>query len=455
MATAFEIKAFAGVNTNHNRALGQFSFCRNIRVKNGVIKTRSGCVAVTTPTATAIKSLHSGSAVGQQSKLLLEEGSSLWARSGSGGVWTNIKNDLDTSKKLDSTRWLDYLVLVNGTHKLAYNIKTGALTTLGGSPPALEYVVTWKFRIFGWGPNSSNGNNLYFCGYDGNQDISKDVWPATFFLNIGGDAGTPIFDVIPYRSHLLCLTARGFSRVYGEDETNFEILYGGNVGILAPKLATVVGDYVFWVDQNAQIRVYSGTTADVISVPIDELLRGENFNKATLLSYNGQFWLFFNKDTYTRAYIFDIDEKAWFIDEYPFSVSAAVLHGEYMSKEVPLVGTSAGALYELDSGSSDAGATINSEFTVGPLEIEGRTIKGKRIWINAEPRNNFSLQAYFLADGAESGPTQVDFEQGPQTSVEVDASDMEGQNIGARFEALGRIDEIQKMTIVASVKGVK
>ena len=167
------------------------------------------------------------------------------------------------------------------------------LADLGGSPPDMSRFAEWNFRIFGWDPESENPHLLWYCGYDDNLDISKDVWPADYNLNVGGSSGTPVLDVIPYGSHSFALTTRGYKRIYGVDETNFEIMDGESIGGYGTDLSGKAGNAILWVGSDKKIYLYSGTQGVWISQPIDELLADENFAKAFSKVFGNQFWLIF------------------------------------------------------------------------------------------------------------------------------------------------------------------
>jgi len=167
------------------------------------------------------------------------------------------------------------------------------LADLGGSPPDMSRFAEWNFRIFGWDPESENPHLLWYCGYDDNLDISKDVWPADYNLNVGGSSSTPVLDVIPYGSHSFALTTRGYKRIYGADETNFEIMDGESIGGYGTDLSGKAGNAILWVGSDKKIYLYSGTQGVWISQPIDELLADENFAKAFSKVFGNQFWLIF------------------------------------------------------------------------------------------------------------------------------------------------------------------
>jgi len=154
MAKPLDIEAFGGINANHNRKLGQPSNGKNFITVDGALKTRPGTSEVTAPTGSgAIRTLHSG-AIKDYARLLLEEGTNLHLRTGAAGAWSNIKSNLDSTKKLRSCRWQSHILLGNGAEQLSFNISDGTLSILkntegGGSNPKIgttkTNIATGKF----------------------------------------------------------------------------------------------------------------------------------------------------------------------------------------------------------------------------------------------------------------------------------------------------------------------
>jgi len=456
MAKPIEIRGFRGINRSHTRELGQLSGGKNFRTRLGGLFSRPGSVSVTVPNPCgAIKSLHAAPKVSADTRLLLEEGTSLWHKAGA-EAWANIKNNLNGTR-LDSCRWQDYLILVNGNDKLAYDLTSRTLTSLGGPPPALEYVIYWKFRIFGWAPNFTTPHRLHFCGYDANGEISKDVWPGTFYLDIGGSAGRPVLEVIPYNTHLVAFTRYFFKRVYGDDDTNFEILDGADIGVYNSGLAALVSNKIFWVAPDKRVYRYSGSSPVTVSDGIDELLASEDFADAFALSLDSMFWLFFPGDTTTKVYIFDPLENDWYIDVYPAVIKAGYAHGAYNSPESIYFGTQAGTMFKIDSSATtDFGGTeITTEAELGPVDLAGAEFWVNNMHVQADPKNSFQLDVYASCDRRpEQGPFSAYFTAGAQDTKEIMLRQVRGKNISLKLSSTDRINELQKLTINISAWGV-
>lgn len=458
----FEIRAFGGINTNHSRQLGESSKGKNFYTSNGSLITRNGCSAITPPGGIgAIKSLHSAPKVSLDTKLLLEEGVNLWHKTTVAGAWSTIKTDLNGSF-LDSARWLDYVILVNGNQKRAYKVSDGTIADLtnssGGSVPNMEYVITWRTRIYGWGPNFAESHLLRYCGADANGDITKDNWPPDHALDIGGEAGSPVLDCVSFPTHLLALTRKGYARVYGSHGDGWEIYRSLGMGIYGPRLVAMVGDMAIYLGADLKVYGNSGSTPIHISPNIDELLSKEDFSNVKAYGYLGQYWLVFSNTAAntSKAYVFDTNEKGWFIYEFPFAINSFCEFGNYLGQEYLYLGLNDARIAKMDSSSTDLGAAITTELNLGPYEVESRQLKIKRLWLNAEPKSNFTLNIYTTTDLAvEEGPETLSFVTGKQNSGEVMLSGIRGQNVTHRITTTDKINELQKATIVVVPKGVK
>ena len=465
MATrsAIDIDAFGGINTNHTRKIGQPSAGKNFITQKGVLKSRGGCAEVTAPTnCGSVKSLHTGSNK-DYARLLLEEGVNLHLRTGEAGSWSAIKTDLDAAKTLRGTRWQQYLLLANGAWMGSFNIEDAVLAALGGTPASMEHFANWKYRPWGWGPNYANPHLLRYAGYDANGVISKDVWPANYNLNIGGSSVAPVLNAIPYGTHLLCLSSVGYKRVYGETEENFEVMEGGDNGVYGVDMSAKVGNVVLWVGTDKKVYYYSGTQAvDISGEFIDELLAAETFANAEVFVVGNQFWLTFPNSPSTgksRAYVFDTVEWAWYIFEFAFIITASIAFQTFLQPKIFYTATSAGKLIRLDDAlSTDLGAIFTTEFTLGPIRIQDRTIKMKSLWLNAEPKNRFSLSLYGKSDQGEEmllEPAPLTFETGTQESKKAKLGKVRGQNVTIKVSTVDKINELQSATVTLVPKAVK
>lgn len=458
----YEIRAFGGINANHNRQLGELSKGKNFYTSSGSLITRNGCSLVTPPANIgAIKSLHSAPKVSLDTKLLLEEGNKLWHKTTNAGAWTSIKADLNGTS-LDSARWLDYIILVNGNQQLAYKVSDGTLAAItnssGGAVPSMEYVITWRTRIYGWGPNFAESHLLRYCGTNADGDIIKDNWPPDHALDIGGETGSPILDCVSFPTHLLAFTRKGYARVYGSHGDGWEIYRSLGMGIYGPRLAAMVGEMAIYLGSDLKVYGNSGSTPIHISPSIDELLMKESFANVKAFGYLGQYWLIFSNTVAntSKAYVFDTSEKCWYIYEFPFAINSSCEFGNYLGQEYLYLGLNDFRIAKMDESATDLGTAITTEFSIGPYEVESRQLKIKRLWLNAEPKNNFTLNVYTTTDLiAEEGPETLSFVTGNQNSGEVMLSGIRGQNVTHRITTTDKINELQKATIVVVPKGVK
>ena len=156
-------------------------------------------------------------------------------------------------------------------------------------------------------------------------------------------------------------------------------------------------------------------------------------------------------------FVFDIREEQWYYHEYPAAFTCGCLHGDYMARQYIYFGADDGRIAKLDSSAKDFDKPIITEFKVGPIRQDGRKFKAKRIWLNAEPQNDFTLGVYISADaGAESGPYEVSFKAGGQTTQQVKLQGgNKGRDIYLRLTTTDKINELQSFSITVMPKAIK
>lgn len=466
MADQIQIKQFGGIDARHTRNLGNPSDGKNYIIRGGRLKTRGGCSLVDSSFTGAIKSIHSAAKVQVTTRLLVEEGANLWHRLYDSGAWANLLSNV-SGNGFRSCIWQDYLIMVNGTQMMAYDIMTGTITSLLGSPPPLEHVLMWKFRIFGWAPNYAHSNYLWFCGFDNGDppNLSMDVWPAINFLDVSGSSGTPIMTCVPYQTHILVLTQKGYWRIYGDTEEDFSVKYGGYAHIVNPDCLAVAGEMAFWLAQISGVRkifTYTGTSPVEVSQPIEDLLQGLTALAVTnSFALGGQSqYILICPDAVagiTTEFIFDTSINEWHIHEYPVVVTCACNYGEYMHEETVHFGLSDARILELDDSATDFGNKITTEFILGPISLGGLRYKEKCLYLTAVPANDFTLNIYVTEDNQpEYGkPFTVTFKVGGITTEQVRLTSVRGQNIALRITTTDPINVLQEAELTITPGTVK
>jgi len=452
---------FGGIDARHTRQPGDPSTGKNFYIKNGELFTRGGSSAIYTDPAFAayVRSIHSVGQVSITTRVLVEENSNLWHSLDGCMSWSKLMNGTVTGQGFKSNPWQDYLIIVNGTQKKAYNIAAATLADLGGPPPSLEDVETWKNYIWGWAPHYPNSNYLWFCGEDGGN-VSKDVWPSTHFLNVGGDVGSPVLKFVPVKDHAIALTFKGYFRIYGTPPGDLEMYYAGNVNLYDGNLIATAADMPIWLGLEGgyrRIYCYTGTTAIPISMPIEEMLQSYTLTNARAVGIANQWWMFV-PDTpssgYTTALVFDTTERKWSIYEYPFIVRSACVYGDYMGREYIYCGLGSAVsgkwIARLGDNTTDAGSVaITTDFTLGPYDIFDAEITARTLYLNGKPRNNFSLYIYPKMDNnTEELPNTMAFTTGQPATQNIPLRTSFGYNLSLRFISTDKINALRKGSVV-------
>jgi len=456
---------FGGIDARHTRQPGNPSTGKNFYIKNQELFTRGGSSLVNTdPTfASYINTLHSAGKVGVSTRILTEEGTNLWHSLNGGTTWAKLMDGTVTGSGFNSCRWQDYLILVSGTKMKAYDIAAGTLADLGGTPPNLEDVTTWKSYLFGWAPNYAHSDYLWMCGEDEGENISKDVWPATRFLNVGGSIGASVMKMVPCIDHALILTFKGYYRLLGTppDLTNLELIYAGNINLYNGRLIAVAADIPIWLGLEGgyrRIYGYTGTAPLPISMPIEvyEILQSYTLTYARAVGIANQWWMFIpNTPTagYTTALVFDTTEREWFIYEFPFVIRSACVYSDYMGREYIYcgLGTAISSKYiaKLDDSATDAGSVaITTSFTLGPHDIFDAEITARTLYLQGYPRNNFTLSIYPRMDnGSEGSAISMAFTTGQPVTQKAPLGTNYGYNLSLRVTTTDKINSLRKGSI--------
>lgn len=465
-----DVKGLGGIDTRHTRDLSHFSAGKNFLTQGDALKTRNGCSEVASSFAAPVIALFKAGMPTITTRLLAQEGRNLHHLVD--GSWSTLKSDLTAGKRLRGCRLINRLILVNGPERLSYDIPSGILSSLvvpGDTQiPNLEYVVTWKFRVFGWAPNYAGSNYLRFCGSvsdaeGGDPDdftIDPTVWPPDFTLDISGDAGAPLLMALPFGNHLLCLAKNNYWMVYGNTEEDFQTQYGGTTNVHSPETCSLVGSTAFWLgveNDKPHVYAYTGTEPEPISAPVDELLADMSLSNVVSFSFQSQYWLVFRDDTKSTAFIFDLDEKEWYIYEFPFIIESASAFGSYLGTEYLYLGLANNKIAKVDDSTTDMGTAITTEMKIGPFEASSMQFKSRTLYLNAEPNNAFNLDVYIQVDDKpEKGPKSVTFAQASGMVIKsCKLGKLKARSCNIRLTTTDRIDELQKISIVVSPRAVK
>jgi len=475
---SLNIPVFSGINVQHTRKIGEPSAGKNFVVQNGMLRTRDGCSLVTSSFPAAIKSIHQAPKVGMDTKLIVEAGNNIYHRTTEAGAWSAIQS-ASTNYGFSSVLWAivdengsvssNLYLAGGGTNKLyVYSIDTGGISVwsnfspeMSGVMPTMEFLCKHEGRMFGWGLNSAYPNRMYFCGYDETdaKNVSAEYWPEDFWLDVSGSAAEPVLDAVSLGGHMLVLTPRRHYRVYFSDETNNSTDEIGKVGMYKIRCAAKVGNYCLWLTQEDgkyRVYAYSGSEAVPVSQNVEELFAGYSFTNAFAFENGGEFWLVLPGSPTNKTTVFVYDLKDWFIYEYPFVINCAGAFGAVTGREYVHLGLNDNRIVKLDGSLTDLGVSITSELVIGPLSSEGRKTKIKRLWLTAEPDNDFDIDVYSTSDReAEGSAITAEFTAGVQETVEVKITGTKGRNNSLRLSATDRISGLESGSITAVVGAVK
>ena len=462
-----EIKVFGGINTLPDRQLGQPSAGKNFYTVGGVLKTRHGLVAAPGITALTkeIRSLHFAKMAQTSERFLAETVDGIYYYDDDLNAWDLRDSGYASNYGFSSAIWRDAIVLAGGNKMNLFGIETPTLTedfTYGSESGAVgEGVAVFKDRVFLFGPNYAPSYKLKFNGYlyvydeeaeeytDEIIDVDILVWPDKY--QIPANDGDSILSVIPTGSSMFILTGNGYWHLYGNNEDDFEIIRQGNVGCYDLNHGQLVGDVICWLGKDKKVYVYTGSTAEHISLPIDKFLSAQTFNHTVkCYSFGNQFWIVFSGAT-TKAYVFDVHEKEWYIYEFPVNISAACMRNGIIH-----FGLSTGAIVQfIPTATTDIGTAITTELTLH-INVQSRKFKIRNANFKAKPGSNFSLNIYSKTDSStELGPTTTSFLTGTEVTNEVKVNSGKGKDILLRVTTTNIINELTGCDISAVVGPLK
>ena len=458
--TPLEIKKFGGINTLPNRQLGQSSAGKNFYTVGGKFRTRPGLIAAPGIDALTkeIRSLHFAKTGSSGERFLAETVDGIYYYDSG---WDLIDSAYASNYGFSSAIWRNEIILAGGNKMNLFGIETPTMTedfTTGdeGGGIAGEGVAVFKDRAFLFGPNYTH-YEIPFNGYtyvpdpdtgdptEEIEDVSILAWPEKFKLsaNDGGD----VLSVIPVGSSVFILTDNGYWHLYGNNEDDFEIIRQGNVGCYDLNHGQLVGDIICWLGKDKKTYIYTGSTAEHVSGPIDKYLSAQTFSATTVRchSFSGQFWIIF-RGTTTTAYVFDTVEKQWYIYEFPVNISAACMRNNIIH-----FGTSTGAILQFIEGINDNGTTITTDFTLGPINMQSRKIKVKNFYVSANSGNDFDLDISSVVDDYEESSSKIcSFNEGSESTQTVKVNSRKGLDIYVKISSTDIINELTRGTITVT-----
>lgn len=462
---ASNTNTMGGIDTRPNKNASRFYEGSNFYTRAGSLFSRPGTVLIDSNFEGDVVAMIQAPLPGHDTVLIVQVGYGLYHLVDD--TWT-LKYTLTSDTHVKSCRFINKIIMVNGTDRIIYDIENDSYETLVVSGeeeiPELEYVTAWKFRAFGWSPNTADSHMLKFCGYDGDDMIDPKVWPPSFTLNIGGSAGSPIFNAFPAGNHLLVLTETTYTPVYGNTEDDFEVGTSGQTNVLRPGVAEEINGLVLWLGKNINgelnVNLYSGTEPIDISGPIQDYLPSIDLETVFTKAFLNQFWVISPDTDETRVYIYDTSEAEWFIYDFPFKIVSGTVFGEYLKDDYVYLGSSPKVIKLDPEASTDIDDNvIMTSFTWGPINRDSRTLKPKSVHIIAEPETSFKLYVkQIVDDNPEPISVAVPFISSKpvkQITETVRASRDKGQNLSYCFYTGDKINRLNGLTTVYKQRGLK
>ena len=464
--TDITVESLGGIDTRPSRERSRFSTGQNFYSSGGSIYTRPGTTEIESTFTGEIVAMFQAPLPGSKTTLIAQQGNKLyhWVD----GVWTE-KYTLTSSDPIQATRFINKLLMVNGTDRVSYDIGAGTYETLvaiSGTTiiPALEYITVWKFRPFGWMPSTSSSHVLYFAGYDANSVIDPKVWPPTFTLNIGGSSGSPIFGVFPAGNHMIALTESTYVPIYGSTEDDFEIGTAGETNVLRPGVIENINDLVMWVGKDVTDRMsvylYSGTDPVSVEAPIQGFLGDIDLSTLYTKSFLSQFWIICPSISTTKVFVYDTKEREWFVYLFPFKIVSGSVFGEYLNDDFIILGSSSRVIKLDPQAITDIDDNdIITSFTWGPFSIESRKLKPKSLHVTSTAHSNFTLGVIQVADD-NTEPVSQDLSFSAVSPVKQVTKVLRvtrdiGYNISYRITTSDKVNRLTGMSLVVKGKGLK
>ena len=464
MASLLDIAGFTGINALPDRRRSELASGKNIVFENNFIKTRGGSSLLDKTFDSPVKSIHAA-ARQSVSRLLIEEGSTLWHRTTASGNFTQLKTGL-TGYGVNSCRWQDYLILVDGVGAWAYSLENHSIADLGGNPPAMSNVMEWNNRIFGWNPYGNRPFAVNFCGIDQSTLlVSKDIWDTALYTIDVGHQNTinPVFAFTRFLTHFFVLFPNGFCRVYGSNAEDFQPTQYGVTNIINDKCWANCNSFVAWVGKEiGQYRVfaYRGPSPIRVSAPVEEFFEGLNFSNAWAICFEGAYHLFIPDDSTDTTLLFVYDGASWQVHEYPAVITCAANYYEYMETGNLYMGLKSKKVAICDDSMTngkptDWGTPITSEFIL-ETRAGGQLVNFENIYVNANPVSNFTINATAKVEGkpwkTPVGYTFIPDGEIADMDIAMKFSNLWGRNLKLKFTSTDKIDRIQGMSIITNIQ---
>ncbi|KKL06559.1 hypothetical protein LCGC14_2594820, partial [marine sediment metagenome] len=342
-------------------------------------------------------------------ELIICSGTSLYrGNSGSpskltGADGLGLTNNLDWA----AAQFADNLYLVNGTDAMV-QVDNVTASTASGSPPLGTMVVEHKNMLFTAG-NATNPNRLYFSAIG-----SATSWPATNFINIVTNDGSPITALVSLGDSLIIFKENHVYALDGASKSSFFVRrVSTEYGCAGIRAVCVAGNVVAFMDTKGPRAVLLDASDDFkdISTPlIPNTFNGLNdaqLSKCAVTFYKNL--IVFNvtdssSNNNNRRLVFDLDKGAWCVKwTRGFSIEVNYVAGS--SRPYYSGNPTTGLIYQQDNANTDDGNEIKEWFRTKDYDLgvahnpkRFRKLWAKAYFDGAMPERALAVDVYIDED---------------------------------------------------------
>ena len=309
-----------------------------------------------------------------------------------------------------------------------------AVATLAGSPPHAQYIATHKNYMF-MAHTTSNSSRLHFSSV-----LNIESWPVLNFIDVSPNDGDWITGLLPFDDYLIITKNRSIWILVGGGPSDFEVrrIHDG-VGCVASRSLVKMSEVFAFASSEGYY--FSDLSKPVlINERLKETWKGLNQRRLNQIAAE-----FFDhklridvpnssSTTNNLRIIYDTIRKCLYLEEFSGHASCYTKFME-AGQEVLLYGHSTiGQVSHADSGTSDAGAAINSEWKTKHFNFGSSATEKKlrNMYLALVPAaSNTNLIVYFIVDNVEVS-TPITISVTGLATEAVKTYELKPRNIGVR-----------------------
>ncbi len=292
------------------------------------------------------------------------------------GTWTSV-GSVGSSDPATFSTWKEKVYIANGSSNV-WSYSGSTLLPVPASPP-VKYIVFRKDRLYGAG-SPSEPNRLYFT-----DTGDPSIWnTSSNYIDIRENDGDVITGILPLQDYLVIYKRNSIWLLSGTANSSFFLTQvSSSIGCNASKSLVAYENVHYFLDNTGVYQFNSSQLLNIsekVQPEIDSIPKN-SFANAVGVIYKRQYLLSYTKEgeNYNNTIlILDLRLLAWALWSNLNISSFTLWDGGDDELEIFAGDSSAGFVWQLDSGDDDDGSDIAVRFVSKYSDLDGNPLGHKQ-----------------------------------------------------------------------------